>query len=169
MKIIVQKSDNVEITLRTSTTDPLSVNEMRELISLALQQEWYSESYIEELFNLNLAEPECAKAYDTYFTEELEKQEVKTTKFEDKAKQIVDVMENTLGSVKILWVVRDRDEMQEAVQALDLEFFKDFNAQQVEDVIIIKKSVDYSSPILERFLSVTISTRFYENNFTAVI
>lgn len=77
MKITVKKSDNVDVILQTSYIDPLSTSEMRDTLTLALEQEGYDEYYIDEVFNTrkNEVDPEpCCNESDTYFTEELIKE-----------------------------------------------------------------------------------------------
>ena len=74
MKIIVKKSDNVDVILQTSYIDPCSTSEMRDTLTLALEQEGYDEYYIDEVLNTRKfeADPEpCAEGSDTYFSEEL--------------------------------------------------------------------------------------------------
>lgn len=135
MKITVKKSDNVDVILQTSYIDPCSTSEMRNTLTLALEQEGYDESFIDSVFNIyrdecKACEPECDGR--DYFSEELEKQcpelreERKTTEFEDKANQIIDFINSTAGPVKVLWILDNLYETDEAIRALDQDCFRGF-------------------------------------------
>lgn len=163
MEIVINKGNGIKFSV--SIEGMPSIYEMRNALYTALQQEGYTEEFLEDLFNL--------QKDNDYFTEKLESalEEVgKTTEIECKANQIQAIVENTEETVRVLWVVGNRYEIDEAVKALDRECFKGFVARDEWDTVAICKEPDINSPIVERSVSVVISTRFIPNaNFTHVV
>lgn len=171
MEIVINKGNGIKFSV--SIEGMPSIYEMRNALYTALQQEGYTEEFLEDVFNLQKDNDCQLEPTDDYFTEKLESalEEVgKTTEIEDKANQIQAIVENTEENVRVLWVVRDRHEIDEAVKALDRECFKGFVAMAEWDTIAIRKKLDITSPRNERSVSVVISTRFIPNaNFTHVV
>lgn len=172
MEIKINKGNGIKFSV--SINGMPSTREMRDALDTALQQEGYDEYFIDEVFNTRKYEAAPEKCLqDEYFTEKLESalEEVgKTTEIEDKANQIQNILETTTGTVEVLWVVSNRYEIDEAVKALDRECFKGFVAIDEWDYVVLCKRPDTSSPIIERFVSVIISTRFINGRlFTHII
>jgi len=178
MKITVKKSDNVDVILQTSYTEPCSINEMRDTLALALDQEGYDESFIDSVFNIyrdecKACEPEC-DARD-YFSEQLEKQcpelheEIKTTEFEDKANKIIDFINNTVGPVKVLWILNNLYEADEAIRALDQDCFRGFSIVTLENRYLISRPYNSFYNPSDRDVSVVLSTEDIKDSFTLVV
>ena len=178
MKITVKKSDNVDVILQTSYIDPLSTSEMRDTLTLALEQEGYDKYYIDEVFNTRKFEPlVCEPESDgrDYFSKELEKQcpdlcDVKnTTEFQDKADKIVDLINSTTGPIKVLWVLRDMQEMQEAIEALGQDSLKGFSAVYLGDRYLISRAFSPNHSPSERDVCIVLSIHKLPGFFTLTI
>lgn len=172
MEIVIEKTSGIKVTV--SINGMPSTREMRDALDTALQQEGYDEYFIDEVFNTRKYEPAPEKCLqDEYFPEKFESalEEVgKTTEIEDKANQIQAIVETTEETVRVLWVVGNRYEIDEAVKALDKECFKGFVVRDEWDTVAIRKEPNINSSIVERSVSVVISTRFIPNTiFTHVV
>lgn len=181
MKITVKKSDNVDVILQTSYTEPCGINEMRDTLALALEQEGYDEYYIDEVFNTRKYEPMCCEPEsdpgpdNSYFSEELEKQlpepreERKTTEFEDKASKIIDFINNTVGPVKVLWILNNLYEADEAIRALDQDCFRGFSIVTSGNRHLISRPYNSFYNPSDRDVSVVLSTEDIKDSFTLVV